>query len=54
MDFVRGPGDGLILVGPISSVFSIRSQIITLTERYRLPAAYPTTLLASEGGLTSS
>src|SRR5580692_139485 len=51
MDFVRGPNDGLILVGPLSSVFPFLSLIIGLAERYRLPAAYNATRLVTEGGL---
>jgi putative ABC transport system substrate-binding protein len=51
MDFVRGPNDGLILVGPLSSVFPFLSLIIGLAERYRLPAAYTATRLVTEGGL---
>jgi putative ABC transport system substrate-binding protein len=51
MDFVRGPNDGLILVGPLSSVFSFLGLIIGLAERYRLPAAYNATRLVTDGGL---
>jgi putative ABC transport system substrate-binding protein len=51
MDFVRGPNDGLILVGPLSSVFSLLGLIIGLAERYRLPAAYNSALPVTEGGL---
>jgi len=48
---VRGPNDGLILVGPLSSVFSLRGLIMGLAERYRLPAAYAADLPVTEGGL---
>jgi putative ABC transport system substrate-binding protein len=51
MDFVRGPKDGLILVGPMSSVQSLRGLILTLADRYHLPAVYPSDLLVTDGGL---
>jgi putative ABC transport system substrate-binding protein len=51
MDFVRGPKDGLILVGPVSSVQSFRGLILTLADRYHLPAVYPSDLLVTQGGL---
>jgi putative tryptophan/tyrosine transport system substrate-binding protein len=41
------------LVGPLSSVQSFRSLIITLAARYRLPAVYPGRGLVTDGGLLS-
>ena len=49
--FARGPNDGLILVGPASSVQPYRSQIIALAARHRLPAVYPSGIFVPSGGL---
>jgi putative ABC transport system substrate-binding protein len=49
--FPRGSNDGLITVGPTSSVQRYRDLIITLAARHRLPAIYPGRLFVISGGL---
>jgi putative tryptophan/tyrosine transport system substrate-binding protein len=49
--FARGSNDGLITVGPTSSVQRYRDLIITLAARHRLPAIYPGRLFVISGGL---
>jgi putative tryptophan/tyrosine transport system substrate-binding protein len=52
--FARGPNDGLILVGPPSSVSAQSAdRIIALTARHRLPAVYPTGAYVARGGLVA-
>ena len=51
--FARGSNDGLIMVGPPSSVGVNRDLIITLAARHRLPAVYPVSYFANSGGLIS-
>jgi ABC-type uncharacterized transport system substrate-binding protein len=51
--FARGPNDGLIMVGPPSSVQHHRDLIATLAARHRLPAVYPVPYFATSGGLIS-
>jgi len=53
MDFAHGSDNGLILVGPVSSVQSFRSLIVALADRHHLPAVYPSTLFVTAGGLIS-
>jgi putative tryptophan/tyrosine transport system substrate-binding protein len=53
MAFARGANDGLVMVGPPSSVLPLRDLIIMLAARYRLPAVYPTRLFVTDGGLIS-
>ena len=47
--FARGGNDGLITVGPPSSVALHRDLIVILAARHRLPAVYPSRLF--DGGL---
>ena len=51
--FARGSNDGLITVGPTSSVQRYRDLIITLAARHRLPAIYPGRHFVISGGLIS-
>jgi putative ABC transport system substrate-binding protein len=51
--FARGSNDGLIMMGPPSSVSVPRDLIITLAARHRLPAVYQSLLYANPGGLLS-
>jgi putative ABC transport system substrate-binding protein len=51
--FARGANDGLIMVGPASSVQLHRDLIIALAARYRLPAVYSSVTFPSSGGLVS-
>ena len=51
--FARGANDGLIVVGPASSVQLHRDLIITLAERHRLPAVYSSVTFPPSGGLVS-
>jgi len=50
--FARTPNGGLILVAPFFATRS-RDLIISLAARYRLPAAYPSSVFVSNGGLIS-
>jgi putative tryptophan/tyrosine transport system substrate-binding protein len=49
--FARGSSDGVIIVGPPSSVQSLRDLIIELAARYRLPAVYSSSSFVTAGGL---
>jgi putative tryptophan/tyrosine transport system substrate-binding protein len=51
--FASGLNDGLIMVGPPSTVMLHRDLIITLAARHRLPAVYPISYFATFGGLIS-
>jgi putative tryptophan/tyrosine transport system substrate-binding protein len=51
--FARGPNDGLIMVGPPSSLQQHRNLIVKLAAQDRLPAVYPLGLFANAGGLIS-
>ena len=51
--FARRSSDGLIMVGPPSSVADLRDLIIALAAQHRLPAVYPATYFARAGGLIS-
>jgi putative tryptophan/tyrosine transport system substrate-binding protein len=51
--FARGSNDGLIIVGPPSSLQVHRDLIITLAARHRLPAVYPVPYFVTSGGLIS-
>jgi putative ABC transport system substrate-binding protein len=51
--FARGSNDGLIIVGPPSSLQVHRDLIITLAAQYRLPAVYPVPYFVTSGGLIS-
>jgi putative ABC transport system substrate-binding protein len=52
--FVRGSPDGLIMVGPPSSVFGHhRDLIIGLAAQHQLPAVYPAIYFVRAGGLIS-
>ena len=50
--FARGSADGLIMVGPPSSV-AHRDLIIALAAQHRLPAVYPAIYFVRAGGLIS-
>jgi putative ABC transport system substrate-binding protein len=50
-EFARGSNDGLIVVGPGSSIQTHRGLIVALAARHRLPAVYPSPAYASDGGL---
>jgi putative ABC transport system substrate-binding protein len=50
--FAREPGGGLMVLPDVSTMNS-RDLIITLAERYRLPAIYPFRYFAASGGLMS-
>jgi len=52
-DFAREPNDGLIVVGPPSSLERYRDLIVTLAAQHRLPAVYATLSFVSAGGLIS-
>jgi putative tryptophan/tyrosine transport system substrate-binding protein len=45
--FARGPNDGLITVGPPSSVVLHRDLIVALAARHRLPAVYPSRIFVN-------
>jgi hypothetical protein len=51
--FARGSNDGLIMVGPTSSVQRHRDLVITLAARLRLPAVYSNCTFVIGGGLVS-
>jgi putative ABC transport system substrate-binding protein len=51
--FARGSNDGLIVVGPASSVGRHRDLIVALAARHRLPAMYASKFFATAGGLIS-
>jgi putative ABC transport system substrate-binding protein len=51
--FARGSNDGLIVVGPPSSVASRFDLITTLATRHRLPAVYSSRTFVARGGLIS-
>jgi ABC-type uncharacterized transport system substrate-binding protein len=51
--FARGSNDGLIMVGPSSSVQRYRDLIIALAARHRLPAVYSNRVFVTGGGLVS-
>jgi ABC-type uncharacterized transport system substrate-binding protein len=51
--FAGGTNNGLIMVGPPSSVMVHRDLIVTLAARHRLPAVYPASYFATAGGLLS-
>lgn len=51
--FARGSNDGLIMVGPPSSVQRYRDLIVALAARLRLPAVYSNSLFVTRGGLIS-
>jgi putative tryptophan/tyrosine transport system substrate-binding protein len=51
--FARGGNDGLIMVGPPSSVRRNQDLIVTLAARHRLPAIYPAVFFVASGGLIS-
>jgi putative ABC transport system substrate-binding protein len=48
--FAQRPNGGLILVAP---AFAIRSPVISLAARHRLPTIFPSRLFADAGGLIS-
>jgi putative ABC transport system substrate-binding protein len=52
-DFVRGPNDGLIVVGPPSSVNTHRDLIVTLAAQHHLPAVYSSLAFVANGALVS-
>ena len=52
MDFARSPKGGLIVTGSAPAAVN-RDLIITLADRYRLPAIYPFRYFAHSGGLLS-
>jgi putative ABC transport system substrate-binding protein len=51
--FAPKPSDGLIVVGPPSSLAQHRDLIIALAAQYRLPAVYPAIYFVRGGGLIS-
>src|SRR5262249_18011309 len=51
--FARGPSDGVVVVGPASSILSHRDLIITLATRHPLPAVYGSKFFVTAGGLIS-
>jgi putative tryptophan/tyrosine transport system substrate-binding protein len=51
MEFARGSNDGLIVVGPGSSMSLHRDLIVALAARHRLPAVYSSPAYATSGGL---
>jgi putative ABC transport system substrate-binding protein len=51
--FARNSSDGLIMVGPPSSVAHHRDLIIALAAQHRLPAVYPAIYFVRGGGLLS-
>jgi putative tryptophan/tyrosine transport system substrate-binding protein len=52
-DFAHGAGDGLIVVGPPSSVNTHRDLIVTLAAQHHLPAVYSTLAFVGNGALVS-
>jgi putative ABC transport system substrate-binding protein len=52
-EFARGSNDGLIVVGPGSSIQLYRDLIITLAAQHHLPAVYASLAYATAGGLIS-
>ena len=52
-DFARGTNDGLIVVGPPSSVNTHRDLIVTLAAQHHLPAVYSTLAFVGNGALAS-
>ena len=53
-DFAHGSNDGLIVVGPPSSIALInKSLIVTLAAEHHLPAVYTTLAFVSLGALVS-
>ena len=52
MDFARSPKGGLIVTGSAPAAVN-RDLIITLADRYRLPAIYPFRYFTDSGGLIS-
>jgi putative tryptophan/tyrosine transport system substrate-binding protein len=52
MDFARFPKGGLVVTGSAPAAVN-RDLIITLADRYRLPAIYPFRYFAHSGGLIS-
>jgi len=52
MDFARSPQGGLIVTGSAPAAVN-RDLIITLADRYRLPAIYPFRYFTDSGGLIS-
>jgi putative ABC transport system substrate-binding protein len=51
--FAKGSKGGLIVVGPPSSVASHYDLIVSLADRYRLPAVYSGRIFVTRGGLIS-
>jgi putative ABC transport system substrate-binding protein len=51
--FARGSNDGLIVVGPTSSLALHRDLIVTLAAQHRLPTVYHARLFVTAGGLIS-
>jgi putative ABC transport system substrate-binding protein len=51
--FAHGANDGLIMVGPGSSMMLHRDLVVALAARYALPAVYSSTLFVPSGGLLS-
>jgi putative ABC transport system substrate-binding protein len=51
--FARRSSDGLIMVGPPSSIAHHRDLIIALAAQHRLPAVYPAIYFVRAGGLIS-
>src|SRR6516165_8888425 len=51
--FARKSSDGLMMVGPPSSVADHRDLIIALAAQHRLPAVYPAMYFVRAGGLIS-
>jgi putative ABC transport system substrate-binding protein len=49
--FARRSSDGLIMVGPPSSIAHHRDLIIALAAQHRLPAVYPAIYFVRAGGL---
>jgi putative ABC transport system substrate-binding protein len=52
-EFARGPNDGIIVVGPPSSMQIHRDLVVTLAVRHHLPAVYATVAFVPNGGLVS-
>jgi putative tryptophan/tyrosine transport system substrate-binding protein len=51
--FAGGTNNGLIMVGPPSSVMVHRDLIVTLAAKHRLPAVYPASYFVTSGGLVA-